>query len=88
MPFSTTLPTTAYTVSLWENVSSFTNVANPTLFSTRTDGDNTFDIQLTSTGGLHADYGRRQRQLDKYLRQLDWEPDNSEHLEHGHLHGQ
>ncbi len=54
-PYSATLPTSAYTVSFWENVSSY---ATSTFFSTRTgSSDGTFDIQLTAAGTLHGDIG-------------------------------
>src|SRR5207302_1217178 len=57
VPYSATMPTSAYTISFWENVNSYTNVSNPTFFSTRDGGFNCIDIQLTSTGGLHGDIG-------------------------------
>ena len=56
VPYSATLPTSAYTVSFWAKVSSYSG-STPTFFATRTSGDNTFDIQVTATGGLHGDIG-------------------------------
>jgi len=56
VPESPSLAVHAYTVSFWENVPSYAG-ANPTMFSTRTNGDTTFDIQLTNAGGLHGDIG-------------------------------
>src|ERR1043165_1576546 len=46
----------AYTVSLWFNLNTLTQVSNPTLFSTRNGGDTTFDLQFIN-GVFHGDIG-------------------------------
>src|SRR5579862_8005041 len=47
-----------YTVSLWFNQATLTQVANPTLFATRNGGNFTFDLQYSpASGKFHADIG-------------------------------